>query len=222
MNNTSLGCFTFINVCKRFCFTSTLQPQRFRETIGSILSLGGNRGRSSSRALEHDIAKSDECSSTSSSEEAGTSKVRSFLRRSASVCSLSERFSHRRDLLVQESRHNPYIGYFLRHDCPGGFSLPSKSTTLRPRRGSARFIRPVPAIKTSSMASATTTATPSPSSTTTPRMKKGVTFSKTIRRSSLVMTDWEIHRTHRRPISTFFNFILNSAANTAVSHGVIL
>ncbi len=193
-----------------------------RETLGSILSRGRNRGRASSRTLEHDTAKSDECNSASSTGEAEIPHVRSFLRRSASVCSLSERFGHRRDLLVQESRHNPYIGYFLRHDCPGGFSLPSKSAALRPRRGSARFIRPVPAIKTSSLASATTTATPSPSSITTPRMKKGVTFSKTIRRSSLVMTDWEIHRTHRRPITTFFNYILNAAANTAVSHGVIL
>ena len=148
------------------------------------------------------------------------SEVQSFLRRSASVCSLSERFSYRRDLLLQESRHNPYIGYFLRHDQRGSFSLPSKSAGLRPRRGSARFVRPVPAIKTGSLCSAVTTATPSPS---TPRIKKGVTFSRTVRRSSVVMTDWEIHRTDRARQS-IFDMFLNSAitANVGFSHGVIL
>ena len=150
--------------------------------------------------------------------------MKSFLRRSASVCSLSERFSYRRDVLIQESRTNPYIGYFLRHDNPGSFTLPSKSSALRPRRGSARFLRPVPAIKTAclSITSTLTTASPSPSGTPRGGKAKGVTFSNIVRRSSVVMTDWEHVRSQpRRHLSSFFDIILNSSS-TSVSHGVVL
>lgn len=164
-----------------------------------------------------DENSADETSSTSEDVD-----VRSFLRRSASLCSLHERFLHRRDVLIRESRHNPYIGYFLRHDRPGSFTLPSKSKELRVRRGSARYLPPLPAIKTSSLVSScATTASPSPSGIPT-RKTKGVTFSNTVRRSSLVMTDWgnERIRPDSRPSPSFFGLIVNST--TSVAHGVVL
>ena len=169
-----------------------------------------------------DVEELEESSSETSSSTEGGVDVKSFLRRSASVCSLHERFLHRRDVLIRESRHNPYIGYFLRHDSPGSFSLPSKSKELRARRGSARYLRPIPAIKTASLsASCATTATPSPSATPT-RKSKGVTFSNTVRRSSLVMTDWgnDRIRPRSRHLPSFFDLILNSS--TSVAHGVVL
>lgn len=137
-------------------------------------------------------------------------EVRSFLRRSASVCSLSDRFSYRREALVHESRRNPYIGYFIRHD-----------KSLRARRSSARFIRPIPAIKTTclSATSALTTASPTPCGTPSGK-RKGVTFSNTVRRSSVVMTDWK-HVRPLRPRRSIFDLILESSTSV-VSHGVVL
>lgn len=110
----------------------------------------------------------------------------SFHRRSASVCSLSDRFSDRKDALVWESRSNPYIGYFLQHGPPGC----TRSSFLLPVSGkrahSGRHLRPPPAIKTSLSIS-----TASGSSAVSSPSIRSVRFSNNVRRSSLVMTHWD-------------------------------
>lgn len=108
---------------------------------------------------------------------------RSFHRRSASVCSLNERFLHRKSALVRESRSNPYIGYFLRHEPDGRCSSPATLFEKRDSRDRARQLKPPPAIKTSfSMSTASAVSTPS---------TRSVRFSKTVHHSSIVMTHWD-------------------------------
>ena len=188
--------------------------------MSSVFTKRSSRTNDSTFATDNDVNGFGDSSSDDRSPTNTGLDVKSFLKRSASVCNLHERFLHRRDVLIHESRHNPYIGYFLRHDRPGSFSPPSKSKEHRVRRGSARYLRPIPAIKTSSLTSSTaTTASPSPSTTPT-RKLKGVTFSNTVRRSSLVMTDWGNERNRNRRLPSFFDLILNSS--TSVAHGVVL
>jgi hypothetical protein len=102
--------------------------------------------------------------------------VRSFLKRSESMCSMSERFSYRQDRLVNESRSNPYIGFFLRHTKRSEDSKPRRS-----RRGSARFCKP-PVLK-----SVIPTGSSTPSEVSPNGPKKKVQFNEVVRHASVII-----------------------------------
>ena len=145
----------------------------------SIIKL---RNRSAKRDMPSDKVRLDRCATSSTSDDDDDSlspfhweekQVESFIHRSVSVCSFDERFTDRREQLLQESRSNPYIGYFLRHD-----SRPYSS-----RRASAEYLRPLPAIK---YVSGQSMALPSPNMDEA----RTVRFSNTVRESSIVSTQW--------------------------------
>ena len=153
----------------------------------SLLAFPGSRmfanGRRGSKLVIHTEYEPDQCESSSTRDSGNTSasgrtyhgRVRSFHRRSTSVCSFDERFAYRREALVRESRSNPYIGYFLRHD----------RQSRDPRRiSAARYLKPSSAMKAASVSS-TATSSPAPTPSTTVR------FSNTVRKSNLVMTHWD-------------------------------
>ena len=217
---TRINCFSFMNVCFPLAHALIFsQKHSLRELMNSVRTRNFTPFRSVARGRNSSIDESQ----SSGREEVDADRadhhnqhVRSFHRRSASVCAHGERFHHRSNELFHESRHNPYIGYFLRHDTPGGFSVSLKSPNTR--GGSARLSKPLPAIKTS--LSIASTANPSPS---TPN--RTVTFSNTVRRSSLVTSHWDgaFEEPRSLPLSVtvkqgFFDILASSGQYA--SHGV--